>query len=205
MSTPTPDLRRLNLLLDAVRARPEPRFSMKFWMIGQSCGTVCCAVGSYLEAFPESGLRIDFGEIFDATGYGYEAVARHFGITINESAHLFAPKKYEGNDKASVIARIEQFIADKTPAPEAVPTLNESEPMDPDETDPDTSGHILPSDDALEPFDSDFGAAHSAMLARGFEFVPRHDLRPGAVDRIFGKWPGDETDAEVQAALMGLE
>lgn len=112
-------------LIESVERRPEERFDMDHWArFGTSCGTVCCAFGSFVEDHGKGyGLTFDVemddifpdvcrsGDPFDNDAL--ELAWEVFDIDIEDAEELFIPKDdWRENKKAAVLARVRQYLAD---------------------------------------------------------------------------------------------
>jgi len=97
------DEERLLKLADLVEDAPRENFNMAVWKYqSPACGTVCCAIGTGVEAglFPEIVLKAM--ETGDCTTYQiihddlaeFDAVAKVLGITYEEAVYLFAVGSY---------------------------------------------------------------------------------------------------------------
>jgi hypothetical protein len=112
------------LLLDVatvLEGVPDEKFDLTYWRNRRpECGTTCCAIGHYVEAWPDRGLWFLPGHGWDgdklsaASGAAnWDAVCEHFDIGEQAALHLFAFWRYTAIEKtrAHVIARIRIFVA----------------------------------------------------------------------------------------------
>jgi hypothetical protein len=108
---------RLLDLLAVLDETPEENLDMLNWQ-AEPCGTVGCAVGNYCMARPDAELKLQCQEPVLGSRRGWPAVAEYFGLTLHEAYYLFDSEKYDPGylcdvPKSAVMARIEQFVADK--------------------------------------------------------------------------------------------
>lgn len=119
-------LRIRDVLLDADKGTLPPgidTFCMGVWRRDQECGTAACAIGLYMAAYPKyldglklvrevDGTAFFIPELEDVTGF--EAVAAHLDIKLEDASKLFDPLSYYPLDASPkmVAARIERFLHD---------------------------------------------------------------------------------------------
>ena len=104
------NVERFNKLIEAVQNVPATvEFDMSTYLcVTHECGTVACAVGSYVLANPDCGLPVDFFVI--------GKVADHFDITCQEVCRLFLSGYYNGDAKPvrdRVLRRLRTFVQER--------------------------------------------------------------------------------------------
>lgn len=144
-------LDRLKTLRNYLTTIPESALYMKAWKHNsRSCGTVHCAFGwaTTIDSFAKLGLRM--ADSIDCTqsiipvfegARGYDAAAKFFGITFDQSLFLFHPRYYHVGDGdiigviplADVLKRFDTIIQqgeddyERTRQPKAVAKVHEPE------------------------------------------------------------------------------
>lgn len=120
------DIQGLLAVAKATEERPQSRFNMgSFLYESPYCGTVCCMIGSFCEAFPEDKLQFtDFVFWLDGVDYNcqsdYLPISIRFGITELEARWLFGVFNYPLDQRLSrnlaytskeqALARLYKFI-----------------------------------------------------------------------------------------------
>jgi hypothetical protein len=102
---------RFARLIKVVETTPDERFNMESWQKQTPCGTVGCAAGSYVMAYPKCGLSIVYSMLRDDLGrFGFGAVRAHFDIERTEAYTLFAAQSYHRPSRANVLRRLRAFF-----------------------------------------------------------------------------------------------
>lgn len=118
---------RLKKLAEYLKTVKETEFNMLYFKL-ENCKTQACACGHACDilSFKRAGLYLesDYHDYFGVKVfslryedlYNFEAAAKFFGITENESEFLFNPDKYDENEKLdtkTVSKRILNFVKSK--------------------------------------------------------------------------------------------
>lgn len=122
-----PDIRRLNLIIQALEMVTDEQVDMGKWIQETSCGTKACAAGWYVLKFPEEGLRFvstdGGGMITTAAGFDPGSIERHYNsafsltmITLREHFALTGTEACEifiecNESRPIVIENIKKFIS----------------------------------------------------------------------------------------------
>lgn len=114
------NIERMERLALAVENTPDEKFDMSNWQLKSPCGTIGCAVGSYIASNPDCGLLIAFdNEVFREIGnvvtpskdvLPFAFIASHFGISESDSDYLFDRKSYSVPSRKFVLERVRGFI-----------------------------------------------------------------------------------------------